>query len=117
MIIGLDGILRPDKDEMFGIRDAAGKPIASRRVLLDWATWAEEQNIGVHFTSGRHISVSELDAVAKWQGLPPDWAQPGDILFVRTGWLAAYNALEATDRATLPWPWSTDNASFVSASR
>ena len=49
--------------------DAAQKGIAGRGVLLDWAGWKESKNETFDAFTPFNITVSELDAVASWQGL------------------------------------------------
>jgi hypothetical protein len=59
-------------------------------VLLDYYTWAQTQNIPVEPLNNQTITVSSLAAVAEFQ---KSTFKPGDILFVRTGYLAALSTL------------------------
>lgn len=60
--------------------------IVGRGVLLDYAHWAEIQGKVLSPLTTTKIPVSEIKAVAKAQGVT---FCPGDILFVRTGYLRA----------------------------
>lgn len=58
--------------------------LVGRGVLIDFKRYAEEQNIeGFSPASGHRITVEEIEAVAKHQGVE---FMPGDVLVVRTGW-------------------------------
>jgi hypothetical protein len=58
--------------------------ICGRGVLLDWASWAVGNRKGRSPVERYQISVSELDQVAKAQGVA---FQTGDILFIRIGFI------------------------------
>lgn len=64
--------------------------IVGRGVLLDYASWAESQGIKVSHFDISEITVSDLDAIASAQGVT---FQPNDILFIRTGYTRAMDAL------------------------
>lgn len=66
-----------------------------RGVLLDYAAWAEAQNIAVDHFSPHSISAATLQNIADTQGTE---LQKGDILFVRTGWVRAFTNL-STEKA------------------
>lgn len=80
---------------------AAKKTITGRGVLLDWASWASSNSIPYDpFASVPHnIPLADLLAVAAAQAVV---FRPSDILFIRTGWLAAFNTLSTADKALLP---------------
>lgn len=80
--------------------DLAEKTISGRGVLLDWYSWAQERNIAIDHFATRAIPLSDLKAVAKAQNNTT--FRPGDILFIRTGWLCAYRTLTIDQRAALP---------------
>lgn len=104
LIPSYDDVIGPAPTTVLGIQEAAQFGIAGRGVLLDWAGWAATQNITFDAFQGREITVAELDATAAWQGLPAgNWSLPGDILLIRTGWIAQYHALTELERETLPW--------------
>ncbi|OQV06784.1 hypothetical protein CLAIMM_11310 [Cladophialophora immunda] len=66
--------------------------ICGRGVLLDWAAWATENGHEYHPARRGEITISQLEQVVKWQKTV---LKPGDILFVRTGFIAWSNS--ATD--------------------
>ena len=87
---------------MLGLQQAAVRGIAGRGVMLDFAGWAATQGLNFSAFSNYSITVAQLDQVAQWQGLSRNWSLPGDMLFVRTGWLQQYNALSHMEQYTLP---------------
>ncbi|KAH8817139.1 hypothetical protein F5884DRAFT_778536 [Xylogone sp. PMI_703] len=72
--------------------------IVGRGVLLDYATWAEENSRAVNPFESVSITVEVLNAVAASQGT---MFRKGDILFIRSGWNRAYKALSAEGRQML----------------
>ena len=76
-----------------GIGAWAAKGIVGRGVLLDYHSWRAAQGRGVDrhhaFRSGS-IPLADLLAVAEWQGTQIKF---GDILFVRSGYMASYNEM------------------------
>lgn len=69
-------------------------------MLLDWATYAEHMCINTTSPfESFNIPLSELKAVAAHQGTT---FCSGDILFIRTGWLKAYQSLNLEEQAALP---------------
>ena len=72
--------------------------IIGRGILLDHRAWAETQGIQPDPFSTSKIPLSELLAVANRQKTT---FQPGDILFVRTGYMKAYDALSAAESKEL----------------
>jgi hypothetical protein len=112
LITDFDDVIGNNPTTVLGIQQAAQRGIAARGVLLDFAAYAVANNVSYDAFSGRGINVSEWDAVAKWQGLPADWARPGDVLITRTGWLQKFNSLNATEAATVPWLSSGASVGF-----
>jgi kynurenine formamidase len=72
--------------------------IVGRGVLLDYAAWATARNINIDCFSTTSITVSQLKEIAAAQGTT---LQHGDILFIRTGWIQAYNQLTTEARQAL----------------
>ncbi|TGO75989.1 hypothetical protein BELL_0181g00070 [Botrytis elliptica] len=72
--------------------------IVGRGVLLDYAYWAESQGHTVNPLTTIKIPLSEIKAVAEAQNVT---FRPGDILFIRTGYLRAFEALSSSEAATL----------------
>ncbi|KAL3473412.1 hypothetical protein BJX99DRAFT_248958 [Aspergillus californicus] len=78
--------------------------IVGRGVLLDYAAWAETNDIVVNHFSPHTITVATLDQIAIYQGVE---LRQGDILFIRSGWLRAFSQLsqeEAVALADIPSP-------------
>jgi kynurenine formamidase len=61
-----------------------------RGVLLDYALWAEEKSIKLRPFESFQIPFAQLQNLIKDQDIT---FLPGDILFIRSGFTAAYNAL------------------------
>lgn len=78
--------------------------VVGRGVLLDYASWAEKNNISVNHFSPYAITVATLNEIAASQGTE---LRKGDILFIRSGWVRAYSKLsdqEASALADIPVP-------------
>ncbi|KAF7725047.1 hypothetical protein EC973_000454 [Apophysomyces ossiformis] len=75
-----------------GIHHAARRGIATRAVLLDYARWAEKHRPDFDPFKRMEITVEELDQVAKAQNVT---FRQGDILLLRTGWVAKHDKLLA----------------------
>ncbi len=73
--------------------------IIGRGVLLDWAAWAEHHNITTTPLQSSAIPVADLKAMVAEQNID---IRPGDILFIRSGFTASYNALSASERVSYP---------------
>lgn len=97
------------KDEehpQLGIEHWARRGIVGRAVLLDfgrWATTPVEQGGGGLAGSfsprdGFAITAEHLQKTAEWQGVK---FEIGDILLIRTGWLAWYETLSKEERVSL----------------
>jgi len=74
--------------------------IIGRGVLLDYQSWAESQGMTTNdFALTTHsISLADLHAVADSQNVS---FQPGDILFVRSGYVKAFNSLSEVEAQKL----------------
>jgi kynurenine formamidase len=85
-------------DTRNGIQAWARHGIAGRAVLVDYQRWTTTQ--GIHYSPGeRHeITIEALQAAAQAQHVE---FQPGDILLVRSGWIAWYLGLGQQERETL----------------
>jgi kynurenine formamidase len=79
-----------------GIQHWARQGIFGRGVLLDLARWAAERGRPLDPFAGTEITVADLEACAGDQGVE---LAAGDILCLRTGWVTAYRALDAGQRA------------------
>lgn len=69
--------------------------IAGRGVLIDYAAWCDAKGETPEFFSKTSIKVSTLQAIANEQGVS---FQRGDILFVRSGWMRAYQNLSNQEK-------------------
>jgi kynurenine formamidase len=81
-----------------GIEHWARRGIAGRGVLIDIVRHRETQGIPYDPHGGEEITAEDLAAAAEAQGVD---VETGDILCVRTGWVAGYGALDGDDRADL----------------
>lgn len=68
--------------------------VVGRGVLLDYATWAKSQNRSPNLLSTTEITTSDLDAIVSSQGVT---FQPGDILFIHSGYLKALESLSSSE--------------------
>ena len=84
-----------------GIEHWARRGIAGRGVLIDYPRFAAAH--GINFAPGKRseISAEQITAAAQWQNVE---FQSGDILIVRTGWIAWYLTLKAEEREQLSQP-------------
>ncbi|KAJ4121820.1 hypothetical protein NW765_004645 [Fusarium oxysporum] len=92
----LDELLSSDVNGIQAWVDRGG--IVGRGVLLDYASWADKNNITLTPFETKSITVSTLKEVAESQGTT---FQQGDILFIRTGWVRAYDKLSDDECKTL----------------
>ncbi|KAL1650215.1 hypothetical protein SLS58_001026 [Diplodia intermedia] len=81
-----------------GIHAWSEKGIVGRGILLDWHSWRLKNNVGYEPFKAGSIPLAQLQAVARDQGVDIKF---GDILLVRSGYLAAYKALEKTELSAL----------------
>lgn len=74
--------------------------VVGRGVLLDYQRWTESQGVDTNQVAltTHSISLADLKAVADSQGVS---FQPGDILFVRTGYVKAFNSLSEAEAQKL----------------
>ncbi|KAI9041766.1 uncharacterized protein KD926_006490 [Aspergillus affinis] len=72
--------------------------IVGRGILIDYATWAAKHSIPLTPFTYSNIPLSFLQQIIQETNLTP---RPGDILFIRTGFTAAYAALSASEESAL----------------
>jgi kynurenine formamidase len=72
--------------------------IMGRGVLLDYADWATRNNIHIEAMSSQAIMLSDLKQLVKDQNIT---FLPGDILFIRSGFTAAYESLSGSEQKSL----------------
>lgn len=81
--------------DALGIEHLARHGIVGRGVLLDVASWFERTGRDHDPLGPSPIDEETLAAVAADQGVT---VRPGDIVCIRTGWVAAYRSLPASRR-------------------
>jgi kynurenine formamidase len=86
------------RGERNGIEHMARRGIAGRGVLLDVARYQERKGAPIDPRSDFRITVPLLEEVASAERVE---IRPGDILLIRTGWMAGYLALDAAGRAAV----------------
>ena len=84
--------------ERLGVDAWARRGIAGRAVLLDAGRFFATEGRALDWRSDTQITVDELEAIRLASGVDK---QPGDIVLLRTGWVAAYNAASAEERLAL----------------
>jgi hypothetical protein len=83
-----------------GVNRFAEHGIVGRGVLIDVERYLATRGKGLDYRSGQPISVALVEEIAEAQAVD---FRPGDILMLRTGWLAAYfTQLSAEERRTFP---------------
>ncbi|CEI70610.1 hypothetical protein FVEN_g900 [Fusarium venenatum] len=82
-----------------GIQNLSKHGIVGRGVLLDWAAYANDKGINTKSPFDYfEIPVWQLQEVAAQQGVK---FRPGDILFIRTGWLQEFWKLSQEEQLGL----------------
>ncbi|KAK6001818.1 hypothetical protein QM012_002308 [Aureobasidium pullulans] len=96
--VTLDDI-HSDNSTINGIGAWSEKGIIGRGILLDFEAWREEHNHPLKdaFKPGS-ITLSELKAVAEWEGVEIKF---GDILIIRSGYMVQYNKRSRDDLEAL----------------
>ncbi|KAH6669389.1 putative cyclase-domain-containing protein [Halenospora varia] len=69
--------------------------IVGRGVLIDYASYAEKHGIKYEATTRHEISVKDVEAIAKEQGVE---FKPADILIIRSGWVKWYTEVNDEER-------------------
>lgn len=67
----------------------SNKGLAGRGILIDYASYAQRRDISVAHFAPHGITIDDVKAVAAEQGVT---FQPGDVFFLRTGYVKAYQA-------------------------
>ncbi|KAL3442854.1 putative cyclase-domain-containing protein [Aspergillus insuetus] len=78
-----------------GLQVWCSRGLAGRGVLVDYASYARRHGIEINHFSGHAITLEDLLAAAKEQGVE---FRTGDVLFLRTGYVAAYQKLDSAGR-------------------
>ncbi|KUJ22187.1 uncharacterized protein LY89DRAFT_768518 [Mollisia scopiformis] len=88
----------PAANNRIGIHNAAQHGIVGRGVLLDWRTYAIQNNIKYSPFESHPIPLSELLTVAEEQKVI---FEHGDILLIRSGWTEEYLKLSPEEQRQL----------------
>jgi len=92
-VAGRDGFYNGVSDGDHGTHHWARRGIAGRGVLVDVA-----RHVDVAPDGANVIETADLDATLASQGVT---LEPGDVLLLRTGWLAWYRTLDGAARAAV----------------
>jgi hypothetical protein len=84
-----------DRTAINGLQSWSARGLAGRGVLIDYASYAKRHGIDVHHFSGHAITLENVLDVIKEQGVD---LLPGDVMFLRTGYVAAYKELDKAGR-------------------
>lgn len=112
-----------------GIQSWSARGLAGRGVLIDYASFAARTGITMNPFAPHAITLQSVKDVAAEQGVE---FRTGDVLFLRTGYVAAYKALNqeerekvagvrewcglAQSRETTDWLWQRQFAAVASDS-
>jgi len=84
--------------ERLGIESWAARGIASRGVLLDVERYLQDEGRPLHWRTRTGITVQDLEATRRRAGVE---MRPGDVLLIRTGWVAGYESTDEGERAAV----------------
>ncbi|KAH7310799.1 hypothetical protein B0I35DRAFT_489627 [Stachybotrys elegans] len=83
-----------------GIHSWANKGgIIGRGILIDWYAWSQRNNAALSPFETGAVRLADIKAILVETNLKP---RSGDILFIRTGFTAAYNKLSDAERENFP---------------
>lgn len=92
-------------DERHGIHHWARRGIAGRAILADVVRWRRAEGKALRVGESDPIEVADIVATLRSENVE---AEPGDILLVRTGFIAWYRSLDEESRRALTdqprWP-------------
>lgn len=93
--LALEDFVGCPSNNVNGIQAWADKGIVGRGILLDFHSWRLKNGVDYNPFETGHITLEQLKAVADAQGTD---IRHGDILIIRSGYIAAFNALSAAAR-------------------
>jgi kynurenine formamidase len=73
--------------------------MTGRGILLDFADWAESNSVSISALESQAITLDSIKQVVRDHQLE---FRKGDILFIRSGFTAAYNKLDDQQRRDMP---------------
>lgn len=89
------GFYNGHEPEKLGVESWAERGIAGRAVLFDMARFREEAGRPLHWHTKDTIGIDELEEFRAQAGFE---RLPGDIVLLRTGWTAGYEAADTAER-------------------
>jgi len=95
---GVDGGELRAGTDVLGIQNVAERGIVGRGVLLDVASYRESIGAPIDHAAAEGIPVADLEATLRRQGSE---LRAGDVLLLRTGWLAWFRSLPRDPDAPL----------------
>ncbi|MCJ1357681.1 MAG: hypothetical protein MMC33_007677 [Icmadophila ericetorum] len=90
---------------------ASSGGIVGRGILLDYKSWAEKNSIPLSPLTSTPIRLAHLHQLISSKNIT---FHPGDILFIRSGFISAYTSLTPIEQASLPSRPSADFAGLES---
>lgn len=91
-----DEVLEPQSSDKNGIHQWSRRGgITARAVLIDYVAYAQKHGIKYSPMTRHEITISDLEKIAKDQGVE---FKPADILIIRSGWIQWYNQASEDDR-------------------
>lgn len=97
--MGIDGeSSSTQKAQSLRIAFSESGGIIGRGVLIDWYSYSQTHTPLSPFTTGA-IPLADIKSIIASEGIT---IRQGDILFIRSGFTAAYNALTPTEREAFP---------------
>ncbi|KAF2111849.1 putative cyclase-domain-containing protein [Lophiotrema nucula] len=90
-----DDIHRADDTTVNGIDGWEDRGIAGRGVLVDYYAWAQKNGIAYDATQTHPIKVDDVKSIIAENNIK---LRPGDILFIRTGFVDSYAKMDAKAR-------------------
>ncbi|KAL2841976.1 putative cyclase-domain-containing protein [Aspergillus pseudodeflectus] len=90
-----DEIHASGRTSINGLQAWCSRGLAGRGVLVDYASYARRHGIEINHFSGHAITLKDVLAAAAEQDVE---FRTGDVLFLRTGYVAAYQELDSAGR-------------------
>ncbi|KAH8889034.1 hypothetical protein GQ53DRAFT_795461 [Thozetella sp. PMI_491] len=90
-----------------GVHHFSVKGISGRGVFIDWYAWALKQGKTIDATTNYAIPFSELVATLESQRQSLSDIRPGDIIFVRSGYINQYENMDPAKRDQLDEHYKT----------
>ncbi|EIW70955.1 hypothetical protein M231_05386 [Tremella mesenterica] len=88
-----------------GIHEFSKEGIVGRGILIDYYGYAQAHDIKLEIFAKTVITVADLIKTLEWQGMSEADILEGDILFIRSGFVPAYEALTEEERDWMEPRW------------